>query len=106
MKTAPRVIVIVALLVLSVSIVLPVSAGFSSSLAAFQSPIDTPTLPPVATDTPVPAATDTPVPAATNTPAPVATNTPIPAATYTPFPTYVPPPPPPPPVYTIIAYWT
>jgi LysM repeat protein len=122
MKTVPRVILITALLVLSVSIVLPVSAGFSSSSAAFQSPVDTPTLPPVATDTPVPPATDTPVPAATATPAPAATNTPAPAATNTPapaatstpmpvvtatpFPTYVPPPPPPPPVYTIIAYWS
>jgi LysM repeat protein len=116
MKTAPRVILIAALLVLSVVVVLPVSAGHSSSSALFQSPVDTPTLPPPATNTPIPPATDTPVPAATSTPAPAATNTPMPAATNTPGPvatstpyaTYVPPtyPPPPPPVYQIIAYWT
>ncbi len=118
MKTAPRVILITALLILSVSAVLPVAAGNSSASAVFQpptSPVETPTLPPAATSTPVPAATDTPVPAAsatpvpaatntpvpaatntpapaaTNTPAPAVTNTPIPAATSTPFPTYVPP---------------
>ena len=122
MKTAPRVILIAGLLVLSIVAVLPASAGYSSSSAAFQSPIDTPTLPPAATDTPIPAATDTPVPAATNTPLPAATstpipaatntpipavtNTPIPAATNTPWPTYVPPTLPPPPVYQIIGYWT
>ncbi len=126
MKTATRVILIAALLILSIMAVLPVSAGYSSVAAVFQSSIDTPTLPPVATDTPIPAATNTPVPpatdtpipaatntpipaatntpipAATNTPLPAATNTPIPAATSTPFPTYVPPPPP---VYQIIGYW-
>jgi LysM repeat protein len=106
MKTAPRVILIAALLVLSVIAVLPVSAGYSSSSAAFQSPVDTPTLPPAATNTPIPPATNTPVPAATNTPVPAATNTPLPAATNTPWPTYVPPPPLPPPVYQIIGYWT
>lgn len=117
MKTAPRVILMTALLLLSIVAVFPVSAGYSSSAAAFQSPIDTPTLPPAATDTPippatntpVPAATDTPIPAATSTPIPAATNTPGPVATSTPYPTYVPPtypPPPPPPVYQIIAYWT
>jgi LysM repeat protein len=96
-------------MLLSIIAVLPVAAGHSSLAAAFQSPIETPTLPPAATETPVPPPTDTPVPAATNTPMPAATNTPIPAATSTPFPTYVPPtypPPPPPPVYQIIAYWT
>ncbi len=101
MKTAPRVILIGTLLVLSIVAVLPVSAGRSSSSAAFQSPVDTPTLPPAATSTSVPPATDTPVPAATNTPVPAATNTPIPPVT----PTFVPPTLPPP-VYTIIAYWT
>ena len=119
MKTASRVILIAALLMLSIIAVLPASAGYSSSSVAFQatSPVDTPTLPPPATSTPVPAATDTPIPAATNTPLPAATNTPlpaatstpIPAATATPFPTYVPPYPPPyppPPVYQIIGYWT
>ena len=44
MKTAPRVILIAALLVLSVVAVLPVSAGHSLSPAVFQSGIDTPTL--------------------------------------------------------------
>ena len=115
MKTIPRVILLVALLALSIIVVLPVSAGHLTSSAAFQSPIDTPTLPPAATDTPIPAATDTPIPAATDTPVPAATDTPMPAATNTsvpvptstPFPTYVPPIyPPPPPVYQIIAYWT
>ncbi len=113
MKTAPRVILIAVLLVLSAVVVLPVSAGYSSSSAAFQSPIDTPTLPPAATntpippatDTPMPAATNTPMPAATNTPMPAATNTPMPAATNTPWPTYVPPTLPPP-VYQIIGYWS
>jgi LysM repeat protein len=113
MKTAPRVILIGTLLVLSVIAVLPVSAGHSLFPTVFQSGIATPTLPPAATSTPVPPATDTPVPAATNTPLPAAsntplpaaTNTPIPAATSTPFPTYVPPTLPPP-VYTIIGYWT
>ena len=123
MKTAPRVILIAALLVLSVVAVLPVSAGHSLSPAVFQSGMDTPTLPPAATstavppatDTPVPAATNTPVPAATNTPVPAATNTPVPAATYTPASPYPPPPHVPPsypppapsqPAYTVIAYWT
>ena len=86
MKTAPRVILIAALLMLSVIAVLPVSAEYSSSSAAFQSPVDTPTLPPPATSTPIPAATNTPVPAATATPMPAATNTPVPAATSTPLP--------------------
>ncbi len=109
MKIVPRVILIAMLLALSIIVVLPVSAGPSSSSAIFQSPVDTPTatLPPVATSTPAPAATNTPAPAATNTPAPAATNTPLPPVT----PTYMPPtdvPPTyvPPPVYTIIAYWT
>ncbi len=126
MKTASRVILIAALLILSIMAVLPVSAGYSSVAAVFQSGIDTPTLPPVATNTPVPPATDTPIPAATNTPLPAATNTPIPAATNTPipaatntplpaatntpiptatstpYPTYVPPPPV---YYQIIGYW-
>lgn len=117
MKTAPRVILIAALLALSIVVVLPVSAEYSPSSAAFQSPVDTPTPPPAATNTPIPPATDTPVPAATNTPMPAATNTPMPAATNTPgpvatstpYPTYVPPtypPPPPPPVYQIIGYWS
>ena len=90
------------------------SAGYSSSSAVFQSPVDpTPTLPPAATDTPVPPATDTPVPAATDTPDSRAPPTrlplrrpirPIPRRRLhrscrpsTPLPTYVPPPPPPPP---------
>ncbi|HTP08163.1 MAG TPA: LysM peptidoglycan-binding domain-containing protein [Anaerolineae bacterium] len=126
MKTGSRAILIAALLMLSIIVVLPVSAGNSATSAAFQSPIDTPTSAPAtstpippATDTPIPAATDTPIPAATNTPVPAATNTPIPAitntpmpaATSTPWPTYIPPypppyPPPPPPVYQIIGYWT
>ncbi len=66
MKTTSRVIFIVALLVLSVLVVLPVSAGHLPSAAVFQSPPETPTLAPPAT--------------------------PIP--TYVP-PTYPPPPPPP-----------
>lgn len=123
MKTVPRVILITALLVLSIVVVLPVSAGYSSSRATFQSPVDTPTLPPPATETPIPPATDTPVPAATNTPMPAATSTPIIMCT--------PPPcaapnylacgnpngcpggcgticvaPVPPPVYQIIGYWS
>ncbi len=114
MKTAPRVILIVALLVLSIIAVLPVSARNSSVSTAFQSGIETPTLPPAATDTPIPAATNTPIPAATNTPVPAATNTPVPAATSTPipavtntpYPTFVPPTLPPPPVYQIIGYWS
>ena len=113
MKTAPRVILMVALLILSVSAVVPVSAGYSSLSMVFQSPpspLDTPTPAPPATSTPVPPPTNTPVPAATDTPNPAATNTPVPAATSTPLPTFVPPtlPPPtlPPPGYTIIAYWT
>lgn len=116
MKTVPRVILISALLVLSVAAVLPVSAG-GAAAPAFQSPVDTPTLPPPATETPIPpatetpipAATDTPIPAATNTPLPAATSTPLPAATSTPWPTNLPPNPtypPPPPSYQIIGYWT
>jgi hypothetical protein len=49
MKIAPRVILIAALLAMSVIAVLPVSAGHPSSSTAFQSPVDTPTLPPAAT---------------------------------------------------------
>jgi LysM repeat protein len=118
MKTAPRVILIAAFLVLSIVAVLPASAGYSSASTVFQSGLETPTLPPAATSTPVPpatvtpvpAATNTPIPAATSTPAPAATNTPMPVATSTPwlpyptpYPTY---PPYPPPSYQIIAYWT
>ena len=109
MKTAPRVILIGTLLVLSIVVVLPVSAGRSLSPTVFQSGLDTPTSQPAATNTPVPPATDTPMPAATNTPAPAATNTPAPAATNTPVPPATPtfvPPTLPPPVYTIIGYWT
>jgi len=115
MKTAPRVILIGTLLVLSIIAVLPVSAGRSLSPTVFQSGLDTPepvatnTPEPAATNTPEPAATNTPEPAATNTPEPAATNTPGPAATNTPFPAATPtfmPPTLPPPVYTIIAYWT
>jgi LysM repeat protein len=105
MKTTPRVILIGVLLMVAAIAVLPVSAGYSSSSAVFQSPVDTPTLPPPATDTPIPPATDTPIPPATDTPIPPATSTPIPAATSTPYPTAVPPIYPPP-SYTIIAYWT
>ena len=109
MKTAPRVILIAALLVLSIIAVLPASAGHSSFSVAFQptSPIDTPvptvTTPAPTATTPAPTAT-TPAPTAT-TPAATATNTPPPSVIITPYPTYVPPPVPPP-SYTIIAYWT
>jgi LysM repeat protein len=117
MKTVPRVILIVALLVLSVAAVLPVSAGYLLSPAVFQSGINTPTsAPPTSTSAP-PTSTSAPLP--TSTSAPSATNTPFPTATYMPSPPYpppthmpppypppYPPPVPPQPVYPVIAYWT
>ena len=114
MKHTSRFILIAVVLMVAAIIVLPVSAGRLPSSAVFQSPPETPTLPP-ATETPTlpPPATETPtlLPPATATPTllppATATSTLIPLPTATPFPTYVPTyPPPPPPVYTIVAYWT
>jgi LysM repeat protein len=114
MKHTSRFILIAVVLMVAAIVVLPVSAGRLPSSAVFQSPPETPTVPP-ATETPTlpPPATETPtlLPPATATPTllppATATSTLIPLPTATPYPTYVPTyPPPPPPVYTIIAYWT
>ena len=90
MKHTSRFIFVAAVLVLAAIFVLPVSAGRLPSSAVFQSPPETPTLPP-ATETPIPPATETPTlpPPATNTPVATATNTPVPpqpTATNTPIP--------------------
>ena len=124
MKPTSRWILIVALLVLSIIAVVPVSASRLSASTVFQSPPATNTPLPPATNTPLPPATNTPLPPATNTPLPPATNTPIPAATNTPapvatstplpplptatpIPPYLPPPPyylPPSATYGILGY--
>src|SRR5512137_2785371 len=97
MKHTSRFLFVAAVLVLAAMFVLPVSASHLPSAAVFQSPPDTPTLPPPATETPTlpPPATNTPAATATNTPVPpqpTATNTPLPPQpTATPYPMCTPP---------------
>ena len=96
MKTPARVILIVALLVLSVLAVLPVSAGRLPSAAVFQSPPNTPT--PVIMCTPPPCSAPNILACGNPNGCPGGCGTICTAPISSP--------PPPPPSYTIIGYWT